>query len=190
MKMSKAILAILGFVAVAAAAPVAAQDRGLYVGGSVGLAQYKDTCDQLSGAGATSCDNDDAAFRFFAGYSFNRYAALEAAYVNLGNTAAAVGGALFDADTHGADLVGVLSVPVFDRVSLFAKLGIYRLRTTVESAGGRGGDTDSGFTYGLGLGYDLGRLGIRFEWQRYDNINGIAADETADVFSVGALFRF
>lgn len=189
---SKAILAILGVAALAAAAPAAAQDqyRGFYVGGSVGMVQYKDTCDDMQALGATSCDREDAGFRFFAGYSFSRYFALEGAYVNLGNTAAAAPGTVFDADTHGVDLTTVLTVPLFDRLSAFGKIGLYRLRTTIESTGGRSGETDSGFTYGLGVGYDLGRFGIRFEWTRYDNIRAIAGEDSADVASVGALFRF
>ena len=190
MNMRKAILAILGVAALAAAVPAAAQDRGLYLGGSVGLARYKDTCDDLQVLGATSCDGEDAAFRIFAGYSFSRYFAVETAYVNLGNVAAAVGGVISDADTDGMDLTTVLTVPLFDRLSAFGKIGFYRLRTTIESAGVRSGETDSGFTYGLGVGYDLGRLGIRFDWSRYDNIRAITGEDSVDVYSVGALFRF
>jgi hypothetical protein len=190
MSTRSAILAILGVAALAAAAPAAAQDRGLYLGGSVGLVQYKDTCDDLQALGATACDREDAAYRVFAGYSFSRYFAVETAYVNLGNVTAAAGGALFDADTHGMDLAAVLTARLFDRLSAFGKLGLYRLRTTIEAAGGRSGETDSGLTYGLGLGYDLGRLGIRFEWTRYDNIRAIAGEDSADVLGVGALFRF
>lgn len=190
-------LLLMGFLAAAAAVPAAAQDRGIYLGGSWGQAEYADTCDDL--ALISGCIDNDNAFRFFAGYQFNRNFGLELGYADLG-VVRAEGTFLgtptrFVAETTGFDLTGVLSFTVVDRLSLFGKLGAYRMRTEVDlnfgGAESRDGETNSGLTYGLGLGYELGILGVRVEWQRYDNVGGgSTGEDTVDFFSIGALLRF
>lgn len=190
-------LLLMGFLAAAAAGPAAAQDRGIYLGGSWGQAEYADTCDDL--ALISGCTDNDNAFRFFAGYQFNRNFGLELGYADLG-VVRAEGTFLgtptrFVAETTGFDLTGVLSFTVVDRLSLFGKLGVYRMRTEVDlnfgGAESRDGETNSGLTYGLGLGYGLGILGVRVEWQRYDNVGGgSTGEDTVDFFSIGALLRF
>jgi hypothetical protein len=51
--------------------------------------------------------------------------------------------------------------------------------------------TGSSFTLGAGVEYSLGKLGVRAEWQRYDNVaTGTVAENDVDVLSLGLLFRF
>jgi OOP family OmpA-OmpF porin len=189
-------LVVLGLLA-ATAAPAAAQDKGLYLGGSWGQAEYADTCDDL--ALITGCKDNDRAWRLFGGYQFNRNLALELGYVDLGTVRAE--GTFFGTPTtfigkaRGVDLSGVLSFSIVERLSVFGKLGIYRIRTTTDvnfgGADSSEGETNSGLTYGLGLGYDLWKLGLRLEWQRYDNAGGgSTGEDTVDFMSIGALFRF
>ena len=190
-------LVVMGFLAAAAAGPAAAQDRGIYLGGSWGQAEYADTCDDLALVGG--CKDNDNGFRLFAGYQFNRNFGLELGYADLG-VVRAEGTFLgtptrFVAETTGFDLTGVVSFTVVDRLSLFGRLGAYRMRTKVDlNFGGvdsRDGETNGGLTYGLGLGYGLGILGVRVEWQRYDNVGGgSTGEDTIDFFSIGALLRF
>jgi len=46
-------------------------------------------------------------------------------------------------------------------------------------------------TYGAGLACNLWRIGLRAEWQRYQNVGtGNTGEDDIDVFSVGALVRF
>jgi OOP family OmpA-OmpF porin len=190
-------LLLMGFLAAAAAGPAAAQDRGIYLGGSWGQAEYADTCDDL--ALISGCTDNDNGFRFFAGYQFNRNFGLELGYADLG-VVRAEGTFLgtptrFGAETTGFDLTGVLSFTLVDRLSLFGRLGAYRMRTEVDlnfgGAESRDGETNGGLTYGLGLGYELGILGVRLEWQRYDNVGGgSTGEDTVDFFSLGALIRF
>jgi len=197
MKNGRWMVAILGLLAAAASGTAGAQDRGIYLGGSWGQAEYADTCDDI--ALVTGCKDNDTAWRFFAGYQFNRNLALELGYADLG-IVRAEGTFLgtptrFIGEVKGFDLAGVLSFNVVDRLSAFAKLGGYRMRTTVDvNFGGtdtRDGETNSGLTYGLGLGYDLWKLGVRLEWQRYDNVGGgSTGEDTIDFFSIGALLRF
>jgi len=190
-------LVVMGFLAAAAAGPAAAQDRGIYLGGSWGQAEYADTCDDLALVGG--CKDNDNGFRLFAGYQFNRNFGLELGYADLG-VVRAEGTFLgtptrFVAETTGFDLTGVVSFTVVDRLSLFGRLGAYRMRTKVDlNLGGvdsRDGETNGGLTYGLGLGYGLGILGVRVEWQRYDNVGGgSTGEDTVDFFSIGALLKF
>jgi OmpA-OmpF porin, OOP family len=192
--------AILGVLLSAALAPVAAQDseRGIYIGGSVGYSQYQDACDRA----LVPCDEGDTAGRFFAGYQFNRHWSAEIGVGHFGEatgSGAVVGGAgsgSFRLKADGWDVTAVATIPLGSGLGLLGRLGVYRVRTTLDQQGSffapvHDAGTKSGWTYGAGLSYTLGRLGLRAEWQRYDNIgaNSIGSDEI-DMFSLAALFRF
>lgn len=104
MKSIKSLLAIAGFsAALAFAGGVAAQSlSSVYIGGTIGQAEYKDGC-----AGVGDCDEKDTAWRILGGYQFNRYFAAELGYHNLGETSASAGA------TEGTawELVGIASYP-------------------------------------------------------------------------------
>ena len=192
--------AILGVLLCAALGPVAAQDseRGIYIGGSVGYSQYQDACDRA----LVPCDEGDTAGRFFAGYQFNRNWSAEIGVGHFGKASgsgAVVGGAgsgSFTLKADGWDVTAVATIPLSGGLGVLGRLGAYRARTTLDQEGTffapmHDAGTQSGWTYGAGLSYTLGRLGLRAEWQRYDNIGaaGVGTDDI-DVFSLGALFRF
>lgn len=196
MKMGRWLAAGAGLLAAALAGPAAAQDdEGLYLGGSVGYSQYKDICKSL----LIPCDANDTAWRGFAGYQFNRNFALEAGYANLGEVTGQ--GDLFGApatykrEVKSWDLSAMLIFPVTGQLSILARIGAYRARTTEDQAGGFGtvsaAGTNSGFTVGLGAGFTLWKLGVRAEWQHYQNV-GVpdTAKDDIDVVSIGALFMF
>lgn len=206
--MNKGVLAALAMVAALIAGPAAAQakdESGIYLGGSVGYSQYKDTCKNLF----IPCDDDDTAYRVFAGYQFNRNWAAEVGYGDFGDARGsgpipAGGDATFKTHSYAFDLTAIGSVYLTQRLSLFGRLGVYMGRTTRDiefTAFPNVNDskTNSGFTYGAGLGYNLWRFGLRAEWQRYDNIGtnsnsgivgGGSGTDEVDVFSLAFLFRF
>jgi OOP family OmpA-OmpF porin len=199
MKHGRSIAAILGLAAAAAAGPAAAQDdSGLYLGASVGYAQYKDICKRA----AVPCDEKDTAWRGFAGYQFNRYVAAEFAYGHLGTVTGEGplpgGQARFEAEVDDVfDLSAVFSIPVVNRLFALGRVGLYRARTTVEQEGPFPGSptheagTNTGFTYGAGAEFRLGSLGLRAEWQRFDNVGvGSTGEDDVDVLSLGLLWRF
>jgi len=193
MSKTRAVLAVLGFAAAAAAGPAMADDKGIYLGGSVGYAQYKDGCDAV--VAATGCQDHDEAWRAFAGYRFSRNMAAELGFANLGKLTADASGQRVEVERRTWDLSVVMSFPITERLSAFGRLGGYRARTTSEVTTGAGtltsGESDSGITYGAGLGYQLGFLGVRAEWQRYGSVGGSTTNEdTIDVFSLGALIQF
>jgi OmpA-OmpF porin, OOP family len=183
-------LVVVGFLAAAAAGPAAAQ---LYAGGSLGYSQFNDIC-QLANV---PCDDNDTGWRAFGGYQVNQYFALELGFGDLG--AATGSGAIgsFNIEVKEAfDLSAVISLPVSSHLAGLLRLGAYRARTTVDQQGptiGTSHDakTNSGFTYGFGAEIALGKLGLRAEWQRYDNTaGGTLAEDDVDIISIGLLFRF
>ena len=196
----KVAAAILGVLLAAALGPVAAQDseRGIYIGGSLGYSQYQNACESA----LVPCDEGDVAGRLFAGYQFNRHWSAEIGAGQFGEASgsgAVAGGAgtgSFSLKSYGWDVSAVATIPLGSGLGLLGRLGVYRVRTTLDQQGSffaptHDAGTQSGWTYGAGLSYTLGRLGLRAEWQRYDNIgaNSIGTDEI-DMFSLGALFRF
>lgn len=196
MKNSRSTLAILGLLAVAAS-PAVAQDNGIYLGGSWGLAQYRDSCKRAN----VPCDDRDPAWRFFAGYQFNRMFSAELGLADLGQATGQgdlppFGQGGFRLKVRAWDLSALGAVPVADRLSALVRLGMYRARTTLDQEGQffaptHAAGTNSGWTYGAGLGYNIGRLGLRAEWQRYENVGtSTIGEDEIDVFSIAALWRF
>ena len=207
-KIKAALLSLI--LAMAIAGPAAAQGKdesGIYLGGSLGFSQYKDTCKNLF----IPCEDHDTAWRFFGGYQFTRNWAAELGFGDFGEaqgngTIPAGGSGAFKTHSYGFDLTGLGTVHITQRLSAFGRLGVYMGRTTRDiefsdfpASNVQDAKTNSGFTYGAGLGYTLGRFGVRAEWQRYDNIGtnqnsglvgqGSGTDEI-DVFSLAFLFRF
>jgi len=194
---SKTIIAFLGIASAAAAFPAAAQMSmsSAYLGGGIGQSKFKDACIDPAGAGPSSCDDKDAAWKLFGGYRFSRNFAAELGYSDLGRAkASSVAG---DTEAKGAawELSGIGSIP-FDAFSVFGRLGAYRGQS--ELSGLASGDKVTwNATYGAGVQYDFNRaLGVRGEWQRYaslklrDAATGAETEPDVDVLGVSLLYRF
>ncbi len=178
-----------------------AQDAGIYLGASIGQSRAKDFCD---GSGGFSCDDKDTAWKVFAGYQFNRHLAAEVGYTDLGEVGAS--GVLSGVSVRGTvevtafELVGIGSIPVMDRFSLYGKLGLYRAETEQNVTGTLGtvtvtdntSENNTDLTFAFGARFDITRnLGIRAEWQRYLDVGGgDIGEDDVDVLSVGVLWRF
>jgi OOP family OmpA-OmpF porin len=190
-------LAVLGLAAAAGPAAAQSEPRGIYLGGSAGMSMYQSTCE----ISAVPCDEDSTAAKGFAGYRWNRYWAAELAAGVLGKAKGSGdlgGGATgsFEEKSYGGDLSALGSIPIVGGLSVFGRLGVYMARTTIDQESTVLGSqhdakTQSGFTYGAGLQYDLGFLGVRAEWQRYDNIGApsIQKDEL-DLYMLGVVVQF
>jgi OmpA-OmpF porin, OOP family len=198
--MNKGVVAVLAIAAAVFAGPVAAQDPGLYLGGSIGYNTYEESCRDRT----VPCDNDDTAGRLFAGYQFTRWFALEAGYADFGKLTLSgndpASGVPVRAEAHasGFDLIASISFNVVNNLYLSGKAGLYRIRVSSESdvnatgPNAVAGETSSGFVYGLGAEYVIGRrVGLRAEFLRYDNIGGQRSGlDNALVYSLGLLWRF
>ena len=181
--MKKSLIAVAGLAAALIAAPASAQMSSalssVYVGATAGQAEFKQACD---GAGP-GCESSDTAWRLLGGYQFNRNFAAEIGYHNLGS----IGDSTGRVDASAWELNGLLALPVTQQLSGYFKLGAYY----GQFEGGGTDETNTGLTFGVGGQYDIMRnLGLRLEWQRYNNMGDNGASTDVDVFSIGGIFRF
>jgi hypothetical protein len=91
----------------------------------------------------------------------------------------------------------VVTVPVFEHISLLARAGAIRWSTKLnpDATAGFTGQSDNGINgaYGLGIEYMFNEaFGVRAEWERFANIgdNASTGQTNIDLYSVSALFRF
>lgn len=156
------------------ALPVAAQDyartnqRGVYVGGNIGMN-----------------NDEETGFGLMAGYRVNRNFAVEGAYQDTGQ--ANISGR--SADTNAWEVTGVGLLPLNERFDLLGKLGLYRGRAHGSGASGNNNDV----TFGLGAQYNVNaQLGVRVAWQRYADMGSGAfgAGDDLDMLKVGVVYSF
>ena len=126
---STAIIAVLGLAAAAFAAPAAAQTtRGGYLGFNVGQSKFN-----FSGC-SSPCDDKGRDYKLFGGFQFNRYAALEVGYSDMGKTT--FGASRLKATAWELSGVGTWGVPMGAGgmgLSLLGRLGLYNGEVTAET---------------------------------------------------------
>jgi OOP family OmpA-OmpF porin len=194
--MRKKMKLALGLLAVIATPCMAeTQERGFYLGGSIGQARVKawcDTSDAPPGFALSSCDDKATSWKLFGGYRFNRHFAAEATYLDFGKLSATVafGGLTSNvsstAKAWGLAALGML--PVGERFEVFGKLGFVRgeseSRVSIGGTSGTLGETGTEAHFGAGLLYNFTRnWGVRGEWERIEK-------SKIDVFSLGAQYKF
>jgi len=199
MKRTPLIVAV-GALAVGTAFPAWSQDRGVYLGASIGQVEHKQGCEGVP----VSCDQKDTSWRLFGGYQFNRYIAVEAGYADLGESKAS--GVLSGVNVNATaevtawDVAAVGSFPIIDNLFAYGRAGIYYAETEVRATGTLGSfsatsgdkDTNTGLVLGVGLKYEfLRNFAVRAEYQRYFEVGGGDVGESdVDVLSLGLLYRF
>jgi OOP family OmpA-OmpF porin len=202
MKRTQALLgaALLAVTSLAAQAqtiepqPKLRMDSGFYIGGAAGRAR-------ASGGCVGACDDRDTTYHAFAGYQFNRFFAAEAGYADFGSitrSGTIFGGtAAARVDTTAWEVAALAMAPISDRFSLYAKLGMYHYSSDAVVTGAVVGNTDANgteYTIGLGAQYSItDYIGLRFEWQRYNDVGsgvqGLAKDDVK-VWRLGGRVKF
>ncbi len=215
-----ATLPLLGAAMPAAAA--GPEGRGFYMTGDVGMnkadvkqSQFDDvvlgTFEDFGfdvTTGVSEFDNSDLGFANGLGYSFNQYIAVEAAYLDLGNTTYSAAGTLddgetqFDVDLHakvgssGPVVALVGSLPVAHAWTLDARAGAYfaKSKITVElsddtgSAADSGSDDDTGVLLGVGATWSFSpKWALR---AGYTHISNAVGTSDVDQLSVGVKLKF
>ena len=175
------------------AASVSAQP---YLGASVGSVKSSERCEVPS-----YCDLSDSGYKLFAGYQFMRYVGIEAAYVDLGNTRRSfVYPAGFNVreqlSTSGFELVGVLTWPITERLSVFAKIGgAYLTVTKSDSVNGAtfgqpGDSTRNGYVVGIGAAIQVAaNVRARVGYERIELTNR-GSDGPIAFTGVGLSYHF
>ena len=176
-------------------------EAGWYVGASPGQAQVDVDC-----SGTTSCDDKDSTWKIFGGYQINRNFSVEVGYSDLGAVTAStpsfvvppfvIPAANLKVESTAWELVGIGSLPLAERFSIFGKLGLYYGETDSSVDFGALGavsesDSTTDFTLGVGVRYDFTRnFGLRAEWQRYTGLKALDEESDVDVMSLGVVWKF
>ena len=211
MKSSYAALAVLSALS-CAIQPAVADDAQWYVGLGAGKSQSKLDDERLANevsapgfaAGPLYWDHHGDAFKAFGGYKFSNYFGLEASYFDLGkfsffgptSPSGSVSGTLRVRGV-AADAVGYL--PITERLSAFAKVGVNTAQTRDEFAASAGNFVSNSSPRewrtnpkaGAGMQYDFARhFGLRGEWERYRVSDAVADHGNVDAWFVSLVFPF
>lgn len=168
--------------------PVVLADSGFYIGGSIGSATLEANTDDLEIPGLPSnIDEDDTGYKVFAGYKFDLVVfdlGIEAGYVDFGQPKLNIVGETLEVDTTGINIWGVAGVDL-GPLQLFGKLGYLAWDVEATLLGQNLTDDGSDIGYGAGLGFSLGPVQIRTEYELYD------LDEIdMAMWSVGIAYQF
>lgn len=188
-------LPLIALSAALAFAPLTATaDSGFYVGGSVGGATIEvDFGDTGIPDFPTEIDEDDTAYKLFAGYKFDLPGidlGIEGGYVDFGKPDFGVEVADVAVDVEldptGFNLWGIAGIEA-GPIDLFAKLGyiFWDLEASVPGTSVDESDDGSDIGYGLGVGFGLGPLQLRGEYEVYD-----IDDADLSMVSLGIAYQF
>jgi hypothetical protein len=184
-RVSSITLLAAGFILLATAESRA--DSGFYIGGSVGQAGIE--LDDSDPVQPIDFDEDDFAWKGFAGYNFDLAVVelgLEVGYVNLGNPSADVLGSSVEIETDGLDAFGVIGVAL-GPIGVFGKYGVISWDAEGTIDGLPAFDEDgSDPAYGLGAKFGLGSLDIRIEYEVFD----IEDADDVSMISAGLVWTF
>jgi hypothetical protein len=157
--------------------------EGLYIGAAIGQAGIKDNVN------TGNFDSDDAAYKVFAGWRFKVLPlfdlAIEGAYTDFGKPSQTLGGQRVETNINGPSIAGLAILPLgpFD---LYGKLGGINGNVDTTIGNAKSSRSGSDTFYGLGVGLNLGPLGLRAEYERFQ----IKDVDRVDLLSLSALIQF
>ena len=160
-------------------------ENGIYVGANYGY---------LKVDGDDEFDDDNDVLQGLVGYRFNKYLALEGSYIDFGH----YGNNLSRAETDGYTAGLKVTLPITDRVELYAKGGQLWYSTDYDVVGLSGNEDDEGVFAGAGVGFKVtDRFLINAEYTWYDaeinldNVtNGSDTETDFKQASIGVEYRF
>lgn len=188
-----AAVAALSLATLPAFAQQQEEVSGFYIGGGAGQFNAQiDDVDDLD-EGVEGWDEDDTAYKFFAGYRLNRFLGFELAYINLGEpSGAVVPGFNVDQSVDGFAPYIVGTFPLGKYFEVYGRLGYYfydaTLGTETELDGRAEFDEESeDLVWGGGIGANIGeKLNVRLEYERFD----LETVDDADAIWLTAAWRF
>lgn len=160
-------------------------ENGVYVGANYGY---------LKVDGDDEFDDDNDVLQGLVGYRFNKYLALEGSYIDFGH----YGNNLSRAETDGYTAGLKVTLPITERVELYAKGGQLWYSTDYDVVGLSGNKDDEGVFAGAGVGFKVtDRFLINAEYTWYDaeinldNVtNGSDTETDFKQASIGVEYRF
>jgi hypothetical protein len=193
----------IAVVSVIALAFLASSARALELYGGAGGVKttLSGGCDNANRAAFSNCDQGSSGYKAFIGFQLIPLTAIEAGYVDFGK---AEGSGFVSGTPRNLSLqadsiyvAGVLRATVFDRVTLFGKLGVQRWEAKgnlgTASLGTQQNDNGYNGMGGVGLSVRIvGPLGIIGEVERYQGVGNSDTTGKANinVYSLGVVVRF
>jgi hypothetical protein len=160
-----------------------AADRGFYVGAGYGEAAVED---QDSGV---RFDAINRSYRAFLGYRLRaaRFLdlAAEGTYIDFGAGSQTVQGRTWQYHLRGGELAGLVIVPL-GLLDLYAKAGAVSWSSTRSIDGANLDRSGTNTLYGAGIGINVGQLGVRADWNRYD----LSGFERVETHTLSFVLRF
>jgi OOP family OmpA-OmpF porin len=167
-----------------------AQESGAYLGGALGQAKFKEWCSVAPGDVLLACEDTDTGWKLLGGYRFNRYAAIEATYINWGKATGTLGGPTRDisAEQTSMGIAAVGSLELGPQFSVFGKLGFLQTEQEIKRSTATQTTTvdadETELHYGLGVKYRFAAdWAARAEWERTEKLK-------VEMLSIGAEYRF
>ena len=168
-----------------------AADGGIYIGGSVGQATL-----ELPSDPDFDFNENDTAWKLLAGYNWDIGTfdiGVEAGYVYLGEPGIGDSTASLEFELGGFNAFGIAGFAL-GPIDLYAKAGFIAWDSEATIGGSevppafQFSDTETGtdVAYGIGAKWNLGKLGIRAEYESYD----LPDTDTVYMLSLGLIYRF
>jgi len=151
-------------------------------------AGYLNNSAQFEESGNFSFDSSESGWKVFGGFNFLKFVGVEASYRDQGSFSESDALTTIKADIKSYDIAARGILPLGSLVELFAKAGYANLNSD--------GYIDQGLTsasfdesdwelmYGVGVGLNFGKFGVRAEYETYD------VDTDLNSVSLSGLFRF
>ncbi|HET9472309.1 MAG TPA: porin family protein [Steroidobacteraceae bacterium] len=193
LKLTAAMAALSLALVPAAFAQEQEEVSGFYIGGGAG--QFNASIDDVDDLDETvqGWDDDDTAYKFFAGYRLNRFLAFELDYINLGEPSGeVVPGRNVDAAVDGFAPYVVGTLPLGQYFEVYGRLGYYfydATRGVQDEFDNRVqfDEESEDLVYGAGIGANIGeKFNIRAEYEKFD----LAGLDDADALWLTAAWRF
>ena len=154
-----------------------------YVGAS-----YLNNSAKFEESGNFSFDADESGWKIFGGYNFMKFVGVEASYRDMGSYAETDTLNSVNADIKSYDISARGILPLGKMVELFAKIGYGNVNADGTISQGLTelsfDESDWELLYGVGVGVNFGKFGVRAEYEAYD------VDEDLSSVSLGVLYRF
>jgi hypothetical protein len=173
--MQRSFVACVALAMCTAAGSALAVEHGFYIGGALGQS------DSGLRAGNVNYSDNDLGWKAIAGFRALKILAIEANYVDLGNTSSGV----VEAKTKALDVfaVGFLPLPVID---IYGKLGVVSWQTDAHSPSFSLSHNGSDLAYGAGVQVHFGALAARLEYEGFD----VQQASTPSLLSIGLTYTF
>ena len=160
-------------------------DSGFYIGAAAGGATQ-----DIELGGPPEIEEDDAGFKVFGGYKFDMAIVdlgVELGYVDFGEAKINTSAGEFVFDPTGINLWGVAGFEL-GPVDLFAKFGVIAWDLETTTFAGKVSDDGTDYGFGLGAGFDFGKVQIRGEYELYDTSNVDVS--MLSMLSLGVVYHF